>query len=187
MYGEHTKKFPYLDVPMNSFFTPKPTRDGPVDDRRNYPKQPIIDPYCTENTKYKTMPPDSPNGLPNYKGPEGWGPESENTSGWPYYETTRGPSTIKSLYTGIPNYYPPMRIIRPIDTMYMGDISQYNDIGQREAYRYKVYPLHHHHVRERRVYSDTIHIRPNIATATQYPVVKEGTIEYTHLPEFAMP
>ena len=99
----------------------------------SYPKQPRFNPSCGVNEVYKTLP-----------------------QPWPWEEYVAGPASMKHIYTGIPNYYPPMRIYRPVGTMYEADFSQIGPYGQRISYTSKMYPLTHRHAREVSEYADYI-------------------------------
>lgn len=68
-----------------------------------------------------------------------------------------GPSSIKHIYTGIPNFYPIRRKCHPRDSLYKEDLSQFIPAGgveKRQSYTYKIYPFTHRHVRELREYAD---------------------------------
>jgi len=98
---------------------------------------------------------------------------------WPKSVTTRGPSTLKDIYTGIPNYYPPDMIQRPIDSLYGADLSQYGPYGRRDTYGFRAYPLHHHHIKEDRMYANKFLPVPSIFGWTNYPAISsDGYIEY---------
>lgn len=97
----------------------------------SYPRQPHFDPNCGVNEVYKTLP-----------------------RPWPWEGSMAGPASIKHIYTGIPNYYPPMRIYKPTGTMYEADLSQIGPYGIRFSYHSKMYPLTHRHAREVREYAD---------------------------------
>ncbi len=127
----------------------------------SYPKQPHFDPNCGVNQIYKTLP-----------------------QPWPWEESVAGPTSMKHIYTGIPNYYPPMRIYRPVGTMYEADFSQIGPYGQRFSYHSKMYPLTHRHVREVREYAD--YMLPYISPEqrTLYPRTKDASL---NLPTRALP
>jgi len=105
----------------------------------SYPKQPCYDWNCGVNEVYKTLPETTNEGRP-----------------WPWELTAAGPSSIKHLYTGIPNWYPIRKINRPVGTMYENEFGEFEAYGKRSSYHFKVYPLTHRHAREVRVYSDKI-------------------------------
>lgn len=97
-------------------------------DNPEYPRQPSICSDCEINQVYKTIP---------------------NDVNWEIVGA--GPSTMKHIYTGIPNYYPPRCIARPVGTLYDRDFSQFEMVGncpKRISYHYKVYPFTHRYVRE---------------------------------------
>lgn len=96
-----------------------------------YPRQPHYDPNCGVNEVYKTLP-----------------------NPWPWERSVAGPASMKHLYTGIPNYYPPMHISRPVGTMYEADFSQIGPYGKRFSYHSKMYPLTSRHAREVREYAN---------------------------------
>ncbi|MDB4769332.1 hypothetical protein OAG24_00055 [bacterium] len=104
----------------------------------SYPAQPGYTPTpscegdrCYVNQRYKTLP-----------------------KGFPMETVAAGPSSMKHLYTGVPNYYPIQKIMKPIGSMYEADFSQYNQAGKRMSYHYKVYPFTHRHAREVREYEN---------------------------------
>ncbi len=99
----------------------------------SYPRQPHFNPNCGVNEIYKTLP-----------------------HPWPWERSVAGPSSMKHIYSGIPNYYPPMYINRPVGTMYNADFSQIGPYGKRFSYHSKMYPLTHRHAREVREYADYI-------------------------------
>lgn len=127
-----------------------------------YPSQPGNCKGCPVNQIYQTLPPSSP----NY--PTAW-------------ETTAtGPSTMKHIYTGIPNYYPLMKITRPVGTLYEHDYSQFHNTGvgrgKRISYHYKPYPLTDRNVRETREYADFILPYMDTRTFTKYPIQRDSTV-----------
>jgi hypothetical protein len=102
-----------------------------------YPVQPTYNEDCDVNVLYKTLP---------------------EKQGW---ETVaNGPSSIKSLYSNIPNYYPYQMKSRPVGTMYGQDNSQFHQSGvakgKRIGYHAKLYPLTNRHVTEVRDYADSL-------------------------------
>jgi hypothetical protein len=132
-----------------------------------YSKQPSYDPDCEINQRYKTLPDQIRHRS-----------EDSRSSHYPMQTSFRGPSTMKHLYTGIPNYYPMMKFKRPQGTMYDIDLSQFGPYGVRESYHYQVYPFHNRSVHEDRPYADYILPSPSILRWIKYPVIKEGTVEY---------
>ncbi len=123
----------------------------------SYPIQPQTDPRsCGINEIYRTIHPDQP-----------------------WERTAVGPSSIKHLYTGIPNYYPIRRINRPVDTLYGTDYSLYHKTGvgrgKRIGYQYKIYPLTDRNVREQRVYADYILPYMDFKAWTRHPIVRDST------------
>ena len=120
-----------------------------------YPQEPDFAKKCDVNITYDTLPTD-----------------------WPKSMTMSGPTNVKNLYTGIPNYYPPNMIQRPIDTM-EADLSKFGPYGRRETYGFKAYPFHHHHVKEDRMYANKFLPVPSIFGWTNYPtIVSDGYTEY---------
>lgn len=128
----------------------------------SYPEQPQQNPGCGINEIYQSLPSSSPH----------------NPTEW---ETTAvGPSSIKHLYSGIPNWYPYRRITRPVGTMYEHDYSQFHESGvgrgKRISYQYKVYPLTNRNVRETRVYSDYMLPYMDSRDWTRHPVKRDSSI-----------
>lgn len=127
-----------------------------------YPKQPGFAPDCGINEIYQSLPSSSPHS------PTTW--ES----------TAVGPSSIKHLYTGIPNWYPYRRITRPTGTMYEHDYSQFHESGvgrgKRISYQYKVYPFTNRNARETRVYADYILPYMDYRNWTKHPVQRDTTL-----------
>lgn len=97
----------------------------------SYPTQPCYDWSCGVNELYKTLPKETRQGTP-----------------WPWERTAAGPSSIKHLYSGIPNWYPIRHIKRPVGTMYETNFGEFEGFGKRLSYHYKVYPLTNRHARE---------------------------------------
>lgn len=118
-----------------------------------YPTSPPYNPFCPINTVYKTLPSDQAGSCVGY------------------VNTAIGPSSVKSLYTGIPNFYPNQRTRYPVNTLYGLDLSQFAQNGKRLSYHYKVWPLTHRHVRETREY-DIGPVLPYMDNRewTRYPV-----------------
>lgn len=130
-----------------------------------YPKQPDFNPNCGTNELYQTI-------------PEGPAEAFYTPTAW---ETVAaGPASIKHLYTGVPNYYPPRKITRPVDTLYGHDYSQYHRTGvgrgKRISYQYKVYPLTNRNVREERVYADYVLPYMDISNWTHHPVIRDNSL-----------
>ncbi|HSA76226.1 MAG TPA: hypothetical protein VLE02_01655 [Nitrosarchaeum sp.] len=103
-------------------------------------KSPQYKPECAVNVKYKTL--------------------DRNVT---WRNEIAGPVTMKHIYPlkecftdKSYGHYPALDKIKPEETLYGYDLSQFNSIGKRESYHYKVYPLTHRHVREVRDYSDKI-------------------------------
>lgn len=117
-----------------------------------YPAQPGYDKNCYVNQRYKTLP-----------------------KGFPMETVAAGPSSMKHLYTGVPNYYPMQKIMKPIGSMYEADFSQYSQNGKRLSYHYKVYPFTHRHAREIREYSDYLLPYMSFEEWTKYPVIRDST------------
>jgi hypothetical protein len=119
----------------------------------SYPRQPPFRPNCGVNEIYKTLP-----------------------QPWPWESKVAGPSTMKHIYTGIPNFYPPMRIYRPVETMYGADFSQIGPYGERFSYTSKMYPLTHRHAREVREYADYMLPFVDIEDRTLYPRTRDASL-----------
>ena len=115
-----------------------------------YPKQPNKDDKCTTNNIYQTLPP--------------YNDDSDNPT--MFKTNIHGPTSLKHIYTGIPNYYPTQQITKPVGTMYEHDYSQYykygSGRGKRMSYHNQVYPFTNRKVREEQVYSNYILPRPNL-------------------------
>lgn len=125
-------------------------------DNPEYPKQPKVHCECNVNQIYKTIP--------------------ENTR---WEVVAAGPSTIKQLYTGIPNYYPIRYMARPLDTLYGHDYSQFEMVGdcpKRVSYHYKVYPFTHRHAREIRHHAPYILPYMDSSEWTKYPVITDQSL-----------
>lgn len=116
-----------------------------------YPVQPPYCPGCPVNVKYDTLP-----------------------NSWPRHTTVMGPSNVKHLYTGIPNYYPPQIISRPIGTMYDTDLSRFGPHGNRETYGFQAYPFMQHSIQETREYSDSFIPVLDLKELTKYHTVRDG-------------
>lgn len=120
-----------------------------------YPIQPNYDQKCRVNSIYRTIP-------TNY----GWNAPSEM-----WVEGQVGPSSVKSLYTGIPNYYPNRRTVHPKNTLYGQDMSQFDGAGKRLGYTYMVHPFKNRYVTEVQEYSGMIlPYAGDMNKVTQYPV-----------------
>ena len=117
-----------------------------------YPTQPGYDPNCAVNQDYDTLP---------------------NT--WPRHHTVLGPATLKKLYTGVPNYYPPQGLSVPIGTMYDIDTGKFAPDGRRVSYGAQFYPFSNRMIREIRPYSGETLPVPQLFQMTHYHTVKEGT------------
>jgi len=119
----------------------------------SYPSQPCYDWRCPVNELYKTLPATTNRGDP-----------------WPWEYTAAGPSSIKHLYTGIPNWYPIRKISRPVGTMYESDFGEFEAFGKRLSYHYKVYPLTNRHAREVNPYKDQILPYMDMSQWTKHPI-----------------
>jgi len=125
-----------------------------------FPSSPSHAPECAVNVVYKTV------------------PESGNAPGCShvthptldYEDIAVGSASIKHLYSGVGNFYPPQRIRRPINSLYGHDLSQFAENGKRMSYHYKVWPLTHRHVRETREYSPYTLPYMDNREWTRYPV-----------------
>lgn len=119
-----------------------------------YPKQICHNHHCGTNIKHKGLPELDCEGNP-----------------WPWSYTAAGPTTMKHIYTGIPNYFPPQMISRPLNTMYGNEFQQTDDVyGKRQSYHWKAYPFTHKHIREKRVYSSQILPYMSVSNWTRYPI-----------------
>ena len=127
-----------------------------------YPPQPGYNTCCPVNQIYQTLPPSSPNF------PTQW-------------ETTAvGPSSIKHIYSGVPNWYPIRKITRPVGTLYEHDYSQFNEtgvgVGKRRSYHYKAYPLTNRDAKEVTPYADYLLPYMDPTSWTHYPVIRDATV-----------
>ena len=119
----------------------------------SYPRQPHFDPNCGVNEIYKTLP-----------------------HPWPWESSVAGPASMKHIYSSVPNYYPPMRINRPVGTMYEADFSQIGPYGKRFSYHSKMYPLTHRHAREVRQYADYILPYVDPGRSTLLPRTRDASL-----------
>jgi len=124
-----------------------------------YPRQPGFCDTCPVNQVYQTLPED-----PSV-----------------VWETTAvGPSTIKHLYSGVPNYYPYQRITRPVGTLYERDFSQMHDNGaskgKRMSYQPKLYPFTNRNIKEVREYSEEILPYMDYKSWTKHPVIRDSSV-----------
>ena len=130
-----------------------------------YPSQPAFEPGCPNNQIYQTLPPSSIN---EWSSPTLW------------ERTAVGPTSMKHLYTGIPNWYPYQRIDRPIGTLYEHDYSQFHKTGvgrgKRISYQYKAYPLTNRNVRETRLYADYMLPYMDWSEMVKHPVKRDSTL-----------
>lgn len=116
-----------------------------------FPVQPPYNPDCPVNQEYDTL-----------------------SNHWPRQTTIMGPANVKHLYTGIPNYYPPQMLSRPIGTMYDTDQSRFGPHGIRQTYGFQAYPFHAYQVQEVREYSDSFIPVLNLFELTKYHTVRDG-------------
>lgn len=126
-----------------------------------YPQQPRFNPSCGVNEVYKTLP-----------------------NPWPWESSIAGPTSMKHIYTGIPNYYPPMRINRPVGTLYDADFSLIGPYGKRYSYTSKMYPLTDRYAREVREYADYMLPYMEPEQSTVLPVTRDTSL---NLPLNALP
>lgn len=75
------------------------------------------------------------------------------SNNYPKQVSILGPSSLKHIYTGIPNWYPPMTKAIPYNTMYGPDLSSYGAFGTRNSYGFMAYPFHHQSNREIREFT----------------------------------
>lgn len=122
----------------------------------SWPKQPGYSHECGVNEVYKTLP-----------------------DPWPFERPVAGPTSMKHIYTGVPNYYPDMHVYRPVNTLYGADFSQIGPYGKRESYTYKVYPLTHRHAREVREYANYMLPYMSYTDWTLYPVIQDASLNLT--------
>lgn len=84
--------------------------------------------------------------------------------------------TTKSLYTGIPNYYPFQTINQPLNTLYGSDNSLFNDHGKRLTFQRKPYPKTGWSPKEHRFYSNETILYPRLDEFTRYPIQTSTSI-----------
>lgn len=96
-----------------------------------------------------------------------------------------GPTTLKRLYPSregsSPSHrYPPQTIVRPVDTLYGHDYSQYHTSGvgrgKRMSYHFKAYPNTDLNVKEYRHYSNFMIATPDVRNRTVYPVSRTNSV-----------
>lgn len=139
-----------------------------------YPIQPPYNPGCTNNQIYQT--------LPSARTPtsEAQGPYDVIGGPTRWETTAAGPTSIKHLYTGIPNWYPNIHDHHPVGTMYEHDYSQFHTSGvgrgKRISYQYKLYPFTNRNVRERREYADYMLPYMDTRDWAKHPVVRDTTL-----------
>lgn len=132
-----------------------------------YPKSPDWCPDCPVNVVYQTLPnADDPRYNPTY-----------------FRKTITGPTSMKHIYTGIPNYYPLIKKVEPVDTLYGHDYSQFHTgvpggiaNGKRMSYHYKLYPFTNRNVKEVREYADYMLPYMFPKEFTKYPVMRDQTV-----------
>jgi len=103
-------------------------------------------------------------------------PRFTSANWWPRERTLLGPTTLKKIYTGIPNYYPRQELQRPSGTMYDVDLSKFAADGRRISYHMQAYPYTNRMVREIREYEPSIPV-PMLMNMTHHKTLKEGTWE----------
>lgn len=127
-----------------------------------YPREPEYDKSCPINTIYQSLPPTNPST------PVVWD------------KVPASPATIKHLYSPLPNHYPPQEIMRPVNTLYGHDFSQFHTTGvgkgKRISYHYKPYPFTDRNVRETRKYADYILPYMDFRSWTKHPVIRETSL-----------
>jgi len=125
-----------------------------------YPRQPKVDLNCSVNQIYKTIP--------------------ENAQ---WQVVASSPSTMKHLYTGIPNHYPISYTASPVNSLYGCDLSQFEMVGaypKRMSYHYKVYPFTHRHARELKHYSECILPYMDNSEWVKYPIKTDQSLNLPH-------
>ena len=138
-------------------------------DNPEYPIQPDVNCNCSVNQIYKTI-------------PNNFGDCTYPSNGVEWEIVASSPSTIKQLYTGVPNSYPIRTTARPKNTLYGFDFSQFEMTGEnlripkRMSYHYKVYPFTHRHARELRHYEPKILPYMDNTEWTRYPVTTDASL-----------
>lgn len=125
----------------------------------SYPEQPGYRPQCGINQTYQTVKPNQ---------------------AWEY--VAAGPTTIKHLYTGIPNYYPYRKILKPVNSLY-GASPRYETfhqngvgVGKRRSYNYKIYPLTDRYVREDQEYADYLLPYMDTTQWIKHPIRRDASV-----------
>lgn len=119
----------------------------------SYPPQPGYNNSCELNEIYQTLP-----------------------QNWPRENVAFGPTSMKHLYTGIPNFYPVQMVNKPLGTLYEADLSIYGPGGKRISYHPKLYPLTNRYVREVNDYADFILPYPDLRANTIYSTVRDAKL-----------
>lgn len=123
----------------------------------SWPSNPGYSPSCPVNQLYQTYP-----------------PVDTAVTGQTFEQVPAGPASVKHIYTGIPNWYPTRQKIRPVNSLYGHDYSQYHTsgsgFGKRISYTYKIYPFTNMNTREIREYSSKTLPVISIEEHTKYPV-----------------
>lgn len=126
-----------------------------------YPKQPCHNSECSINLMYKTLPEFTNSGKP-----------------WPWSYSAAAPTSMKHIYTGIPNYFPHQMISKPVGTMYESEFQQTGEIyDKRLSYHWKAYPFTHKHIREKPMYAPYILPAMSVRDWTKYPVIRETKLD----------
>jgi len=127
-----------------------------------YPKEPKYCRQCPINEIYQSLPPTNP------CQPIEW------------ERVAAGPTSMKHIYTGLPNFYPYQTLSRPKNTLYGHDFSQYHRTGvgkgKRISYGYKPYPLTDRNVRETRLYANYLLPYTDTRNWTRHPVQTDTTV-----------
>ncbi len=161
-----------------------------------YPQAPKFKQCCGVNTIYQTLPATNTLLPPNIQ-------TAGHNEGHavPWETNAAGPSSIKHIYTGIPNYYPIRKVYYPYNTLYGYDFSQYHDFNQkdgnntkvqesskidgkynmigrvkRRTYTYKPYPLTDRNVKEVFEYSNDLLPYMDFRNWTKWPVQRESSL-----------
>jgi hypothetical protein len=142
-----------------------------------YPRSPPFSSLCPVNEVYQTLPASSIN------------PSSSPVQ----WETVAyGPTSVKHIYSGIPNWYPFQTISRPVNTLYGHDFSQYFDQGssakgKRSGYTYKPYPFTNINNKEVRIYADYTLPYMNTEELTKHPIIRGDASINSPLQKYPFP
>lgn len=85
--------------------------------------------------------------------------------------------TQKSIYTGIPNYYPLQYKEMPVGTIYENDFSQFQSNGKRVSYTRQMYPFTDRVVREASCWSGSIAPIIDTRFLSKHPIIHDAQLK----------